>query len=46
MPEDGRVRTKHVVEDYTQDKYENENVACKTVITRIYKRQSPHHALN
>jgi hypothetical protein len=38
MPEDGRVRPKHVVEEYTQDKYKNRNVAFRTVITHKYIR--------
>jgi hypothetical protein len=33
-PEDCRVRPKHVVEEYTQEKY----VAFSTVITLIYRR--------
>jgi hypothetical protein len=37
-PEDGRVRPKHVVEEYTQDKYKNKNVAFTTVITFMYRR--------
>jgi hypothetical protein len=37
MPEDGRMRLKHVVEKYTQDKYESKNVAFRTVITLIYR---------
>jgi hypothetical protein len=32
------VRPKLVVEEYTQDKYENKNVAFRTVITLIYRR--------
>jgi hypothetical protein len=38
MPEDGRVKTKHVIEEYTQDKYKNKNVAFRMVITLIYRR--------
>jgi hypothetical protein len=37
-PEDGRVRPKHVVAEYTQEKYRNKNVAGRAVITRIYRR--------
>jgi hypothetical protein len=36
-PEDGRLRPKHVIEEYTQDKYENKNVAFRAVITLIYR---------
>jgi hypothetical protein len=36
-PEVGRVRPKHVVEEYTQDKYENKNVAFRTMITLTYR---------
>jgi hypothetical protein len=32
-PEDGCMRLKCVVEEYTQDKYKNKNVAFRTVIT-------------
>jgi hypothetical protein len=37
-PEDGDVRPKHVVEEYTQDKYNNKNVAFRTVVTLVYRR--------
>jgi hypothetical protein len=36
-PEDGCVRPKHVVEEYTQDKYKNKTVAFRAVITFIYR---------
>jgi hypothetical protein len=38
MPEDGHMRLKHIVEEYTQDKYKNKNVAFRAVITLIYRR--------
>jgi hypothetical protein len=38
MPEDGCIRPRHVLEEYTQDKYKNKNVAFTTVITLIYRR--------
>jgi hypothetical protein len=36
--EDGGVRPKHDVKEYTQDKHKNKNVAFRTVITLIYRR--------
>jgi hypothetical protein len=36
-PEDGRVRLKHIVEEYTQDKYNNKKDAFRAVITLIYR---------
>jgi hypothetical protein len=37
-PEDGRVRPKHGVEEYTQDKYMNKDVTFTTAITLTYRR--------
>jgi hypothetical protein len=35
--EDGHVRPKHVVEEYTQDRYVNKNFAFRTMMTLIYR---------
>jgi hypothetical protein len=40
MPEDGRVRPKHVAEKYTKDKYKNKNAGFRTVMTPIYGTNS------
>jgi hypothetical protein len=36
-PENGRVRPKHVAEEYTQVKYKDKNVAFRTVIELVYR---------
>jgi hypothetical protein len=38
MPEDGRVRSKHIVEEYIRDKYENKNMGFRTMITLMHRR--------
>jgi hypothetical protein len=37
-PQDGRMRPKHVVEEYVENKYMNKNIAFGKVIRLIYRR--------